>query len=494
MPKRVRLVTVQGPSQLLSVLAVLDREDGERPGLEHDDYLIVHGLFTSRDRDIVLAVEDLSRVRNWKAVINLTSLEPEIVAGVDVSERIQEQIGVHTADSVYSCRNWQPTNEAILRSYAGAEKVLYGDGLGVADSYYWPGFAKFDRAALCLPIEAEFGLLDRIPMSVVPRRHLHSVIGSYIAISSHVPEYVREVNEWMHEDGLLVLATNGTESGWIADLETEASLYVEHVLRYVRSGQRVVLKQHPRECHGQSELTRRLLEERGIRTRVIGGLMGAMPIEILCRELRVKEVLAMISISAVNLKYLYDLDCRIGDSDLLLPRLRPQPGVDYARGQQELAELIAKLASWDGTGILSRSGPPVPAHRARLTNAIDLLVAGRHSEALQRFDELLADGCTVPQVSYGRAASLLGQDRTVRGALALRRLRGTPYGLPATRLLEGRPGMRRLLDLLRPVRERLRTGGGFLRRKPIGGEVGKRADLAPPVVRAERPATATLGR
>jgi len=451
-----RLVTIQGPTQLLCALAVLAWEDAQGTAQTFDDYLVVHGLAADFSGPILEATRALARVRRWKAIVDLSDLDDGIASTPDATARIHARVGLSEVDAIYIARNWQPSNEMLLGAYKNAEKIVYGDGFGLVDSFHWPGFVTPDRAKLCIPIEYEFGILDRIPYEIIPRRYLEAVIQQFVQATPEVTTYTRELAAWMGHDAVLLAGANTVEGQWIADVNTQVALSVEHVLRYVRRGQKIVIKAHPREFLGQSELTRRLLEdEHGFPAIVVSGMMAAIPVEILCRVLGFSGVISLTSASAVSLKYLYGMQCHVADDDLTLPKLQCTSQSDL-ESMNDLRLWRAKLDGWDGKGIVHRHGPENPWQRLELAQAINLLNRGNHTDALALFEGLRRAGCNAPQVAYGRAAALLGQGETIRGLLALRPLRGDYYSIAGSRLIEMHPRARFIRNAARRIRNSFR--------------------------------------
>jgi len=260
----------------------------------------------------------------------------------------------------------------------------------------------------------------------------------------------------MGQDAVLLTDANLVEAQLVSDVNTEVALSVEHVLRYVRHGQKIVIKAHPRESLGQSELTRRRLEdEHGFPTIVVSGLMAAIPVEILCRVLGFSGVISLMSTSAVSLKYLYGIQCRIADDDLTLPKLQSTSPSELA-SLNDLRLWMAKLDGWDGNSIVHRHGPENPRQRLELAHAINLLNSGNYKDALEQFEVMRRAGCNAPLIAYGRAAALLGQGETIRGLLALRQLRGDYYSIAGSRLIEMHPRARFIRNATRRIRNSYR--------------------------------------
>ena len=154
-PKKLtRIVTCQGGIQLIAALAALSSRESEQKHLgdeyQYEDFLVVYDLYAPHGQ-----LEEFARfvvkmalaACNWKAVIYLKPEQmDELAASLDVSTtpivlaRVHELVGITKADEIYLCRNWQFGNRLMINAYREAEKICYGDGIGIyfSEAYFLP--------------------------------------------------------------------------------------------------------------------------------------------------------------------------------------------------------------------------------------------------------------------------------------------------------------------------------------------------------------------
>lgn len=106
---------------------------------EDDNYLVIHDLYSPAAAPFDQAVRELAtHLATWTRVITIPAEGLRKIksmiglrgtqAGVSAA---QAMVGVSRADSIYLCRNWQFGSELLLNSYRNAEKICYGDGIGI---------------------------------------------------------------------------------------------------------------------------------------------------------------------------------------------------------------------------------------------------------------------------------------------------------------------------------------------------------------------------
>ena len=152
-----RLITCQGTIQLIAALAALNTRESEQKNsgyeYEYENILLIYDLygppgqleaFADFVKKMALAVCD------WKAIIYLRAEEMvQLAADLDPSThhnviaRIHELVGVAKCDEIYVCRDWQFGNRLMLNAYQSAEKICYGDAIGVyfSEAYFSPSVA-----------------------------------------------------------------------------------------------------------------------------------------------------------------------------------------------------------------------------------------------------------------------------------------------------------------------------------------------------------------
>jgi hypothetical protein len=139
-PQRTRLITCQGSIQLVTALSVMAHRD-QNASVNYQNYLVIYELYApdQQHREFAAFIQKMAEsVCDWVSIVYLApetintisrclnSTSPQKIYG-----SIYDLIGIETADEIYLCRNWQFTNLLLLNAYRSAQKICYGDGIGI---------------------------------------------------------------------------------------------------------------------------------------------------------------------------------------------------------------------------------------------------------------------------------------------------------------------------------------------------------------------------
>lgn len=149
-----RIITCQGGIQLITALAAMSTRESERKQSDEDyeyhDFLVIYDLYSPHGQLEAFAgfVEKMAlAICNLKGIVHF---RPEQMDGFAASlensnaetvfARVQELVGTSRADEIYLCRNWQFGNRLMINAYRNAEKICYGDGIGLyfSEAYFSP--------------------------------------------------------------------------------------------------------------------------------------------------------------------------------------------------------------------------------------------------------------------------------------------------------------------------------------------------------------------
>ena len=153
-----RVVTCQGGIQLVAALGALrSREDEERnSGHVHDyeDFLVIYDLFAPQSQlpKFAEAVKRMAAaLHEWQSIVYISREDMEALGAklgfankTPIFARVRDLIGAAEADEIYLCRNWQFGNRLLLHAYREAQKVCYGDSIGIyfSEAYFSPAVAS----------------------------------------------------------------------------------------------------------------------------------------------------------------------------------------------------------------------------------------------------------------------------------------------------------------------------------------------------------------
>jgi Alpha-2,8-polysialyltransferase (POLYST) len=138
-----RVITCQGSIQLVTALSVLshrEREQG-RQRIEYENYLVIYDLYAPGEQNEEFAefIKKMAvSVCAWKAIVYLNPEQLQTIAEqtkytapAKVFDTVHRLVGVDAAAEIYLSRNWQFGNQLLLNAYSSAQKICYGDSIGL---------------------------------------------------------------------------------------------------------------------------------------------------------------------------------------------------------------------------------------------------------------------------------------------------------------------------------------------------------------------------
>lgn len=136
-----RIVTCQGSIQLVTALSVLDYREQEQLDCQYENYLVIYDLNSPPGQIDAFAafIEKIARVIcDWKKIVyitpeqmNATIAESKISNHSAYFHRVHQLVGIDSAHEIYLSRNWQFGNQLFTNAYRTAQKICYGDSIGI---------------------------------------------------------------------------------------------------------------------------------------------------------------------------------------------------------------------------------------------------------------------------------------------------------------------------------------------------------------------------
>lgn len=138
-----RIITCQGSIQLVTALSVLRYREKEQQdqNLAYENYLVIYDLYTppgqiEKFADFIKKMAEM--LLNWQAI---TYISPEHFTDIfnklgstrpsKIFQMVHSLLGIEFTDEIYLCRNWQFGNQIFINAYPSAEKICYGDSIGI---------------------------------------------------------------------------------------------------------------------------------------------------------------------------------------------------------------------------------------------------------------------------------------------------------------------------------------------------------------------------
>lgn len=137
-----RVVACPGTIQLATVLSVLSyREKQQQLGFEYENYLVIYGLSAPEgqmDAFAALIKQMAERIWDWQAIVYIKPEQTNAICSQLISSSptsifrmVHELVGTDSADEIYLIRNWDFENELLINTYQSAQKICYGDSIGL---------------------------------------------------------------------------------------------------------------------------------------------------------------------------------------------------------------------------------------------------------------------------------------------------------------------------------------------------------------------------
>lgn len=142
-PKIKRLVACFGSIQLLTVLSVLSHREKEQQSLnlQYEDYLVITPLWAPQGQtdEFAAFIEKMAEsICSWKNIVYISLEQTKLLAkelkvfGLPkVSSSVHNLLGIASPDEIYLSREWKFENQLLMNVYDSAEKICYGDGIGI---------------------------------------------------------------------------------------------------------------------------------------------------------------------------------------------------------------------------------------------------------------------------------------------------------------------------------------------------------------------------
>jgi hypothetical protein len=139
-----RLVACHGSIQLVTVLSVLGYREKKQQELNvnYENYLVITPLWACQEQNDEFAdvIEKMAKsICSWEKIVYVNyELQNQLIAKTlnssglsETSSLVHELLGVKSPDELYLSREWMFINQLLMNIYESAEKICYGDGIGI---------------------------------------------------------------------------------------------------------------------------------------------------------------------------------------------------------------------------------------------------------------------------------------------------------------------------------------------------------------------------
>ncbi len=352
----IRIVAAQGPQQLMAAIAVLRHQREMEGGGAARDFVLTGSFYSSpaQNARMLAACRKIAAAAGCAGVIDAADLEAALrkrpAAFPRLAKRLRERFDADSIELICVARNGQAFNElALAAAGENARRICYGDGLGLlaldhsyGERIYNPaGYISIAEAWLTAPWEGEPGRFDKLRLVTVPADFYASLLR----------ELCREIADLRDLHDALLAATGGmpitlaltgtlTESQHIASVAGESDLLFASAAPFIRDGETILIKPHPRATLGLAQNLAARFAALGTRT-IVHETGSEWPVELLGAMLPIERVLGFGSSSSITLALQHRCPIQLGyDRELMQRHVRPASVARLIRSVKTIKHLV----------------------------------------------------------------------------------------------------------------------------------------------------------
>ncbi len=352
---KFRLITAQGPLQLITAISVLRAKQEAQLNENYQDILIL-GDYCGVELDEVCL--QIAKSWNFSSILSFKHFEFLYNTGqadfLTLTKILREGVNIPEIDSLYVCRNWQLINEAFLSAYPEANKYCYGDGAGFIDlkrngdenpsqSLSPNGYVDIDHSYLMVAHHWKQPMMNFNHTLVDPKFLKLSVLAAADKIDN-LKEYCEHISKVTNGNLSIALTSNHTESGCFNNQFDEINCYFDCLQENSDRNNTFLIKGHPREMYEQSLGLAQALAKHGRNVLVVSDPFIKVPIELFLAYLQPKNVFSLFSGSCITLAYLFDVDLQIGLGEKLLKQYYNGNKLTQALYEEQIFAIFARQA------------------------------------------------------------------------------------------------------------------------------------------------------
>lgn len=372
-----RLVACFGSIQLVTVLSVLSYREKlqQELNLKYENYLVITPLFApqGQNEEFAAFIEKIAKVTgSWERIIYIPLEEiksiTQKISYLDLSEisnMIHKIVGIESPDELYLSRAWDLENQLLINVYESAEKICYGDGIGIyfSHSAFLPPssfknpygylshiynllkkkirvllpkkklfkYQDFDLGYFSLPYA--FGEVPPMNIVILDRdvylETFQSLREDLITLMNN--SYIDKLRKSVQNAPVSILiSSNFSESGRMS-LENEIAAYREYInIQGIPKNSILLIKPHPRDSKLKMLKLKSVLSDLYADIILLSeDFLFYLPFEILFMELFLNPditkpqspKLFTFSSACLTLEFLFNAECIVGFGNVLVRRL-----------------------------------------------------------------------------------------------------------------------------------------------------------------------------
>lgn len=363
-----RLVACFGSIQLVTALSVLSYRAKEQQELNcsYEDYLVITPLFAPQGQNEEFAAfikKMANSIYSWKKIVYLSMEQTKFLTDKinssnlsEVAKLVYKLLDLETPDEIYLSRTWNLENQLLMNVYESAEKICYGDGIGIYFSYtaflpqntsqeatltlssLYKSFKKqikgvlpkkrkfrqqeFDIGYFSLPYA--FGEIPPMETVVLDRsvylktfQNLRKGLDNLIDAN-----YINKLKATIHNHPVSILLSSNFSEASRMPLQQEIEAYRKFIIsQKIPEDSILLIKPHPRDSKQKILQLKSNLSD--LYTKIVllnEDFLFYLPFEVLFMELFLNAELAQLqkpkiftfSSACLTLEFLFDTECIVG--------------------------------------------------------------------------------------------------------------------------------------------------------------------------------------
>ncbi|MCI0562928.1 MAG: alpha-2,8-polysialyltransferase family protein [Nitrososphaera sp.] len=367
-PKKLkRIVTCQGSIQLVAALAAANfRARRHQTHLEYEDYLVIYSLYVPPGQmdDFVSFIQRMAQLLGaWKRIVYISPEQLESFrertghwGPAKIFSHLYEIVGTDNANEIYLGKNWQFANRLFMHAYRSAQKICYGDAIGVyfSQQYFLPAESNTPRRRYRTWFSYLRGQLGRAKRKLEILTKMRTALAGidfdigylllpdafgesppmvtirldrmdFVALLQKLQilldsEYIAALRQYTSDSPVcILLASNFSEADRMTR-ENEIAAYGEFIQSQgVPNNSVLLIKPHPRDDHAKIQRLRSALEGQFAHIIVLSEPnLFFLPFEALFMEVfltpgQTRDVkILTFSSACLLLEYLFNVRCHIG--------------------------------------------------------------------------------------------------------------------------------------------------------------------------------------
>lgn len=362
-----RLVACFGSIQLVTALSVLSYRVKEQQELNYsyEDYLVITPLFApqGQNEEFAAFIEKMANsIYSWKKIVYLSLEQTKFLTDktnssslAEVAKLVHNLLEIESPDEIYLSRTWNPENQLLMNVYESAEKICYGDGIGIYFSHVaflpqnasqeavslsslYQNFKKqikgvlpkkkkirkqeFDIGYFSLPYA--FGEVPPMETVVLDRSvYLRTFQTLRKGLDGLIDaDYIKNLKANLQNYSVSILLSSNFSEAHRMPIEREVKAYREFLLKQgIPPNSILLIKPHPRDS--KQKILQLQSELNDLYAKVIllnEDFLFYLPFEVLFIELFLKFDLTQsqtpriftFSSACLTLEFLFDAECVVG--------------------------------------------------------------------------------------------------------------------------------------------------------------------------------------